>query len=1007
MSASPEILDIPSEDVIAPLDSTPLDGNPVPIRKIGIHPRVHEAPAEAAESFEEQKAALIAYFDALPKGGRVRSFGLKGIHDNLQAARDASHIRDIILDWHEEAGLTPEEAAGANELFGTKPAEEVHDAEFVDNEPTAPAGERIISDGELIQLSGEVLRDSQDVDSFINYTDRITNPLFREDQFIDACRYLIDLGEYEKAVKIAQKIESQALREGFLDTITQYQEQDASIAAPENPPVPPASQAPQPEGLDAIDPLAPPAVPLVEIGAASPSELLIEPEFGPQTKEDFEREANAELAEARSEYAAQLTEFRKKQSKTRKLLAQLGVMDKQTPESEWPAELAQASERYSHAKREKARAAALVIKNINIPTQPDVNGVMETEMVQEYALDKEKLLALAEEEDSAFKGEIADLAPEQTKAGRIAAKGMEWLGKRSPATKIAASTLVLTGTGFALGSFGVAGAVMYGGYRATRAAVGAVAGQVVGKKVGNVQQKNNVDREEKIKDDFGNGINLDNYELKEKERMQNLEKHENLKKRQVLYKAGAMVATGAGTSIGLGIGQMHFAPTLQTDAGIWSSMKKGLGLKSVEAAARPVPGVGEKPVGSALDAKVPAPPVIPEGPKLVDTNVELSSKGFISTFDDMKAKLIAQYGEGNVPKQYAHFVNTPSEKLAQEFGFYDPEKHLSAMGIKGETLELNKSGDLIYTDKEGIRTGIFDAKTGNHTQWGGKMFNPDEHPKAAVAESEAEPDAENSVMESPKPATAVSEQEFDPNQPLDASADVPESSTLVPDENTYEPGGTMVYDSASPGHIPAAGAADSFPSETSMGAEPEFGTQAPQVAIPHPGEPFLSDMPRMPITAQSIELPHGLHAHLEGPVGQHTLNLDGIGPIAHEHAFGTGKILTLDDKFQDGAQFKDIRSAFAVAFDKTVDLGKLGKTAFPPVPFEGGKIHVLHGIGDNPHAVKVFLNGKEIASGVDDVGSKVNLVKGLKGSFLLPDNAYERALKHVGSVLKALKKQAH
>jgi hypothetical protein len=139
--------------------------------------------------------------------------------------------------------------------------------------------------------------------------------------------------------------------------------------------------------------------------------------------------------------------------------------------------------------------------------------------------------------------------------------------------------------------------------------------------------------------------------------------------------------------------------------------------------------------------------------------------------------------------------------------------------------------------------------------------------------------------------------------------------------------------------------------------------------------------------------------------GAKAVSFNGV-EIAHEHAFGTGKILTLDDKFQDGPQYRDIRGAFAEAFNKTpADL--LGKTPHM-VDFEGGKVYVVQGVAGNENAVTILQNGKEIAKGlVTEKGANIKINSDLKGGLFgfLVQTPYERALnfKAVKDVIKALK----
>jgi hypothetical protein len=123
--------------------------------------------------------------------------------------------------------------------------------------------------------------------------------------------------------------------------------------------------------------------------------------------------------------------------------------------------------------------------------------------------------------------------------------------------------------------------------------------------------------------------------------------------------------------------------------------------------------------------------------------------------------------------------------------------------------------------------------------------------------------------------------------------------------------------------------------------------------------------------------------------------------IAHKQ----GGILTLDDKFQDGDKFKAARSAFVEAFEQDGLETKVGTTPIA-IPFEGGKIYVIAGVGEDNRTIQVLLNGKEIARGLlSDKGPKVELLDapGVKSGFFFADTVYERAFKQVKSMIKNLK----
>lgn len=127
-------------------------------------------------------------------------------------------------------------------------------------------------------------------------------------------------------------------------------------------------------------------------------------------------------------------------------------------------------------------------------------------------------------------------------------------------------------------------------------------------------------------------------------------------------------------------------------------------------------------------------------------------------------------------------------------------------------------------------------------------------------------------------------------------------------------------------------------------------------------------------------------------------------PIAKEEVFNNVKILVLDDKYQDGDKYKETRGAFTRVFEKITPPEVVGKTPIA-LPFEGGNIYLVHGVGGNPLEIRVLLNGKEIANGLmNDKLPKISMLNtpGLKGGLFFADTVYERAFKLAKKHLKSL-----
>lgn len=75
----------------------------------------------------------------------------------------------------------------------------------------------------------------------------------------------------------------------------------------------------------------------------------------------------------------------------------------------------------------------------------------------------------------------------------------------------------------------------------------------------------------------------------------------------------------------------------------------------------------------------------------------------------------------------------------------------------------------------------------------------------------------------------------------------------------------------------------------------------------------------------------------------------------------------------------------------------------PSIDFDGKKIDVVLDF-QNPTNIKVFLDDKQIGSGVlTNKGPKISVSKDLKGGWFMADNEYERAIKVADKVLKSSK----
>ncbi len=140
---------------------------------------------------------------------------------------------------------------------------------------------------------------------------------------------------------------------------------------------------------------------------------------------------------------------------------------------------------------------------------------------------------------------------------------------------------------------------------------------------------------------------------------------------------------------------------------------------------------------------------------------------------------------------------------------------------------------------------------------------------------------------------------------------------------------------------------------------------------------------------QAMHIPYGnsFVDIVELDNGARAVKFDGM-EIAHEHDSESGKYFYLDDQYQDGPMFKNIRGAFATYLSEViVDDQKM----LPHIEFEGGRIDVLK----DPSlegGVSVLLNGRLVATGaISGKKVKISTLKDLKGPWFAADTVYERA----------------
>ncbi len=347
------------------------------------------------------------------------------------------------------------------------------------------------------------------------------------------------------------------------------------------------------------------------------------------------------------------------------------------------------------------------------------------------------------------------------------------------------------------------GAIAFGTtLKVGRAVGGAFAGKIVSNTLHHVFEKAHEKKKEEITSTYAD-VYSDTKETQEDDFLAALQKEIQKKKAEKVIKVGAAVAVGGAATLGpavlenvpstppithtIEVPEIKLSDLNGTDTpdpeSIFDTPLKNEGVVETKVPVEHLSSDSVKTNFDSLKPKAsvsgtPAPAVEQVAQHTAETGtpirVELSSKGFIQTFEDMKGKLLEQYGSADkVPAQYKHFVETPSTKLAQEFGFYKPEEGVSGMGYAGEALTL-RDGKLFY-DTTGDKDPMLYDGTNKTADFEGKMFTPQvestdmtqedtsvdtdlvQEPTATVSKPEFNPDHTRIVTFSGKNITALNE----------------------------------------------------------------------------------------------------------------------------------------------------------------------------------------------------------------------------------------------------------
>ena len=694
-----------------------------------------------------------------------------------------------------------------------------------------------------------------------------------------------------------------------------------------------------------------------------------------------------EIARACTAYSSQYTLWknknREKKGIFKKIFSDLGI-EKQLPESSKPAELIESEKEYIQAKKNRFE----YLKN------------------EGKLLEREDVIIECEKNYAAFQKQLLDGLPLIEKG--VITKSLErwnkmpWYLRAGVATAaIALATYAFDSVAgpymgrqvHALSVVGGAGALRFG-----RSLLSGAVAQPVGKLVDSIQKKNARERNVEKLNAYGVAVDLDSFEEKEKEMMKHFEKEKLIKKRGVLRKMGIMLATGVGVSAitNLVEGFSHSLPT-DSHGGTHASnevvrdhvQKTYLQRNSSVVHENPEQTVTTTPHKSQMEqAQTPlGKPTLssPEStPVPKPLSVEVSSRGFIKTFDNMKTSLIERYhGVSHVPKQYEHLLKTSSTKLSQEFGLYDAKHNASALGLKGEHLSVDDHGGLHLEKVHGkiVNIDSHDA----FVKSGGKMVMPVTEPVASHLPSQS--------------GTIASIDTHTPHNAYQGSSEytgeVSEAGNISPVEVASDPAMTHPV-SASESF------SNSQPSEISGISE-----TTPDPVSFHRG-----------VNTGIVE--HAQYTHGNMRLGMNTdqtgtnLVVKGIGAqdldkqiiLGQEATFGEKgpKILELSKEFQESPLYSDYRKAFTEIVNKDYPQSKLGDNV-EIVSYRGGTISVIQGIGKNPNAVAVLLNGKEIAKGVVENGhSTVQMLDGIPKhqNWFQAKTVYEGAFDEAKSAIKKI-----
>lgn len=462
------------------------------------------------------------------------------------------------------------------------------------------------------------------------------------------------------------------------------------------------------------------------------------PEQGPTRKEDLspeefkkiESELRDRLDATRGDFvryeAEYKQELRKKKKIYRRIMEDLGAAEKQLPNMpEKDPEHVQAEDAYLDAQ--------WVLYNFitGRETKPRSSGV-----VAEGVSGKKIDIGAANQADSEWdilQRKIIEATPVKERSVILSAFA-KWNSYPLPA-RIALSTALLTVGGITLTTLGVSGVLANGALRFGRALAGAQVGLAAGKWFDGIKRKEIEKKRSERLDQHGTDDESVNtrrdkqaFIEKNKEFARGAEEEKKTMQKNQLVKAGIMAAAGGVTTVGLGLG-LNAVENISSAPGVKVNPE-------IETASRSKSSWLEKlikkdaPVEQAPTPKVPvlAPEKITEAPGskvyITPVEVDLSSKGFIDTVDQLK-KVTA--GKPLTPS-LENLLSQSPQKIAMDLGLFQPgQVEESAFGLQGEQLAIDSEGNLnLVRDGSGETEVLMDSK-GTLKPYAGKMFDADKY----------------------------------------------------------------------------------------------------------------------------------------------------------------------------------------------------------------------------------------------------------------------------------------